>query len=106
MTTPIMNTKHSTDIARRRPRKSAILVARWVSGEFSEEHGRHVRSAEKRANESTNGKQGNDETFPDSAERAGTSVARGFAFRETEQEILHEQDVGNLTSVILPTTRQ
>ena len=59
------------------------------------------RCTDERAKEGTNGEKSDDETFTDSGEFACAGVARCLTCSKADEEVWHEKDIGDLTSIIL-----
>ena len=62
---------------------------------------RDLRSTEERADKCADTEQGDDEAFADDGECAGGRDLRVGAGGETEEEVLHENDVRDLAGIIL-----
>ncbi|OCH86282.1 hypothetical protein OBBRIDRAFT_806883 [Obba rivulosa] len=61
----------------------------------------HSRSTEKRANQGSNGEERDDETFADDGEAACSDTVDAVALTEAKEEVVHEEDIGDLSCIIL-----
>ena len=102
MRTPMMNTTHSMLIAFLRPKKSAVLSSTTSRQPPSIKYKltNHSRRTSQRTNQRPNTQQTHNQPTPHIREPTRRFVARDLTLSEPQQEILHEEYIGDLAGVV------
>ena len=99
----MMKITHSEDIAFRRPRVSAILERRQFCTCRERRSRSNLPCAEKSTDQRTDGQECDDEAFTTDRKVAGADVGTVFALGETLEKVVHEEDIGDLSGIVLHT---
>ena len=99
MMTPTQKMTHSAIMAYRRPRASAVLHE-IVSVRNMDADEQHSRCTQESACEGSDGEKSDNETLTNSAEGTCAGNSRCGTFAKTEEEIVHEKNIGNLSGIV------